>query len=293
MKTVAVLASMVLLLAGTAQAQIQVELKFARLQYIAYEPVMATVKITNLAGRDIELRDDGGERWFGFEVNAHEGRLSAPTTTDPEPPLRVGAGQTVTRKVNLTPRFAISELGPYHVRANVYFADLDKFFYSQRKVFHVGDARPIWQRTVGIPDGQPGAGGERTYSLMSNRFPDHTKLYVRVEDKSSGAVYSTYSLGRAISYDEPQVLLDRGNELHVLHCSAPRTWAYNRVGLDGQPVARSTFMETKTRPRLRPTDNGAIAVRGGMLDVPVAPGTDAARRASKLSARPPAIPTDD
>ena len=45
------------LFAAGAGAQVQVDLKFKRLQYIAYEPVVATIAITNLAGRDIELHD--------------------------------------------------------------------------------------------------------------------------------------------------------------------------------------------------------------------------------------------
>jgi hypothetical protein len=199
-------------------------------------------------------------------------------------------GQTVARKVNLTPIFPVHDLGPYHVRANVFFGDLNKFFYSETKVFQVGDARPIWQRTVGVPAGSAGAGGVRTYSLLSNRFPDHTKLYVRVEDKSTGAVYSTYSLGRVIAMDEPHAELDRANRLHVLHCSAPRTWAYSRIGLNGELLGRSTFMETKTRPRLRRAPDGAVAVRGGMLDAPV---QSARNPASKLSTRPTSVPSDD
>ena len=43
--------------AGSAVGQIQVELEFPRLQYIAHEPVVANLVITNLAGRDIDLRD--------------------------------------------------------------------------------------------------------------------------------------------------------------------------------------------------------------------------------------------
>ena len=280
-----------LLLVATANAQIPVELKFGRLQYIAYEPVIATVKITNLAGRDIELRDGNEQRWFGFEVTADEGRYLPPSPKGAEPPLKIEAGQTVTRKVNLTPMFPVQELGPYHVRENVFFADLDKFFYSQTKVFHVGDARPIWQRTVGVPEGTGTAGSVRTYSLLSNRFADHTKLYVRVEDKSTGAVYSTFPLGRAIASDGPHAELDRANQLHVLHCAAPRTWAYSQIGLNGQLLARSTFMETKTRPRLRQGPDGAVAVRVGMLDSPAAQSPQSP--ASKLSARPPTTPTDD
>jgi hypothetical protein len=271
-------------LAAQTQAQIQVELKFKRVQYIAYEPVIATVNITNLAGRDIELRDDGGERWFGFEITADEGRFLERLNREPEPPLKIETGQTVSRRVNLTPLFPIHDLGAYHAKANVYFADLNKFFYSQAKVFHVVDVRPFWQRTVGVPESDRGAGEMRTYSLLSNRFPDHTKLYVRVEDKSTGAVYTTLSLGRVIAFDEPQAELDLANRLHVLHCAAPRTWAYSQIGPNGELVRHATILETKTRPRLRRTAEGAVAVRGGTLDAPVQAKQNPA---SKLSARPP------
>src|SRR5437588_11947196 len=89
--------------AATAHAQIQVELTFKRVQYIAHEPILATVRIANNSGRDIDLRDDSGQHWFGFEINAGEGRLLAPLRSDTgEPALHVEIGQTVTRKINLT-----------------------------------------------------------------------------------------------------------------------------------------------------------------------------------------------
>jgi len=289
MRLLLILAS-VIFAAGSARGQIQVELKFKRVQYIAYEPLIANVQITNLAGRDIELRDEGGQRWFGFEVTANEGRFLPASEQNPEPPLKIESGKTVIRKINLAPKFPVQDYGAYHVRANVFFADLNKFFYSQTKVFQVSDARPIWQRTVGLPESMPGPGDVRTYSLLSNRFPDHTKLYVRVEDKSTGVVYSTYPLGRIIAVEEPQAELDQVNRLHVLHCSAPRTWAYSQINLNGELLSHSTFMETKTRPRLRRNPDGAVAVKGGMLDAPV---QSAKNPAAKLSERPASIPSDE
>jgi hypothetical protein len=284
--------AMFLFVIATARAQIQVELSFKRLQYIAHEPILATVKIANNSGRDIDLRDDSGQQWFGFEINAGEGRLLAPLRTETaEPPLHIEAGKTVTRKVNLTALFPVHEFGAYHVRANVFFPDLNKFFYSTTKVFQVSDARAIWQKTVGVPDGTAGAGELRTYSLLSNRFPDHTSLYVRVENKDTGVVYTTYSLGRIIASMDPQAEIDRANQLHVLHCAAPRSWAYSHVGLNGELLAHSTFLETKTRPRLRHTSDGSIAVNGGMLDVPVA--ETKRNPAPKLSDRPPSSAADD
>jgi hypothetical protein len=267
-----------------AEAQIQVELQLKRLQYIAHEPIVATLAITNLAGRDVDLRDAEAQPWFGFEITGSEGQPVAPLTPDlKQPPLQIEAGKRVTQRINLTPLYSVHDLGIYHVRAHVYFSDLNKFFYSQAKVFEVTDARPIWQRTVGSPEG-----GIRTYSLLSNRFPDHTSLYVRVADKDSGIVYATYSLGRTIAFDEPQAEIDRDSQLHVLHCAAPRMWAYSRVNLNGELVSHTSFTETKTRPRLVHTTDGNVAVRGGMMETQSA---QAARESlPKLSERPARLP---
>jgi len=280
--------ALLFLTAVTAQGQIQVDLKFKRLQYIAYEPVIATVTITNLAGRDIELRDDNDQHWYGFEVTANEGRTLAPLQHASEPLLKIAAGTSVTRKIDLTPLFPITDLGVYHVRANVFFADLNKFFYAPAKVFEVTTARPIWQRTVG----DPGSGGVRTFSLMTNRFPDHTSLYVRVEDKENSLVYATYSLGRVISFDEPHAEVDAHNRLHVLQCSAPRVWSYSVVGLDGRLLKHATYSQTRSSPHLRRALDGSVAVGGGMLDMPVAPSA-AGRAAPKLSDRPANLPPED
>jgi hypothetical protein len=276
------------LVAITARGQIQVDLKFKRLQYIAYEPVLATVIITNLAGRDVELRDDGDQPWFGFEVTGNEGRTLAPLPHAPEPPLQLAAGASVTRKINLTPLFPVTDLGTYHVRPHVFFADLNKFFYAPAKVFEVTSARPIWQQTVG----DPARNGVRTYSLMTNRFPDHTSLYVRVEDKQNSLVYATYSLGRVISFDEPHAEVDRKNRLHVLQCSAPRLWSYSVVDLDGRLLKRENYAQTHSSPKLRRADDGTVAVAGGTRDMPLTPA--AVRKAvPKLSDRPADLPPQD
>lgn len=276
-------AGVMLLASHGALGQLKVELKFPRLQFISYEPVYASIGITNLAGRDIELQDGDGQDWFGFDVTGSEGQLIGATSPSSQPPLRIAAGQRVTQKVNITPLFAIHDLGLYHVRAHIYFHDLGKYFYSPSRVIEVTDARPIWQQTVGVPDGA-GPGGTRTYSLLTNRFPDHTSLYVRVAEKETGIVYATYSLGRMILYEEPKVQIDRENRVHIIHCSGPRTWSYAIIGINGELVTHSSFTETKSRPHLVRGDDGMIVVHGGVLDVPVAPNEE--KQVPKLSDRP-------
>jgi hypothetical protein len=281
----------VFLFAAAAEGQIQVDLKFKRMQYIAYEPVVAMLTITNLAGRDINLHDANGQSWLGFEVTGNEDQPTALLSTEnAQPPLKIEAGQRVTRQIDLASLYPVHDFGAYHVRTNVYFADLAKFFYSPTRVFEVTDARPIWQQTVGIPDGVAAAGDVRTYSLLTNRFPDHTSLYVRVQDKDTGIVYATYSLGRSIAFEQPQAEIDRANQLHVLHCAAPRAWSYSRISLNGELLTHSSFMETKTRPRLVHSANGEVAVRGGVAETP-AQGSRST--APKLSARPPGLPKED
>jgi hypothetical protein len=275
------------LLAATAAAQIQIDLKLPRLQYIAYEPVVANLVITNLAGRDVDLHDENGQRWFGFEVTGGEGQPIGPVSADKsQGPLNIAAGKRVTQKINLTPLYGVHDFGTYRVRAHVYFAGLNKFFYSQTKVFEVTDVRPIWQKTVGVPEGSGASRGVRTYSLMTNRFPDHTSLYVRVENKESGVVHATYSLGRIIAFDEPQAEFDRANQLHVLYCAAPRNWSYARIGLNGELMSHAAFAETKTRPRLIHAADGAVMVRGGALVPP------ASQTASTTVPKPPDRPTN-
>ncbi len=281
----------IFLFTAVAEGQIQVDVKFKRLQYIAYEPVVVTIAITNLAGRDIELHDADGQSWLGFEVTGSEGQpISLLSTENAQPPLKIEAGQRVTRQIDLASLYPVHDFGAYHVRTHVYFTDLGKFFYSGTRVFEVTDARPIWQQTVGIPTGVPASGEVRTYSLLTNRFPDHTSLYVRVQDKDTGIVYATYSLGRTISFEQPQAEIDRANQLHVLHCAAPRAWSYSRIGLNGELLTHSSFMETKTRPRLVHSTNGEVAVRGGVIETPA---QSSRSTAPKLSGRPPDLPKDD
>src|SRR5512133_2569857 len=159
----------IFLFAAAAEAQVQVDLKFNRLQYIAHESVVATVAITNLAGRDIELHDADGQSWMGFEITGSEEQPIAPLSgANREPPLRIQAGQRVTRQIDLTPLYPVHESGAYHVRTNIYVADMGKFFYSAPRVFEVTDAHPIWQQTVVVPNGRGVSGEVRTYSLMTN-----------------------------------------------------------------------------------------------------------------------------
>jgi hypothetical protein len=98
-------------------------------------------------------------------------------------------------------------------------------------------------------------------------------------------------LGRSIAYDEPEAEFDHGNQLHVLHCASPRSWAYSRIGLNGELLEHDTFMQTKSRPHLRHTADGMVAVHGGMRESLIAQSPR--NPAPKLSTRPVEPPKDE
>ena len=198
-RNASLLATYVFLFATAAKGQIQVDLKFQRLQYIAYKPVVATVTLTNLAGRDIELHDANGQSWLGFEITGSEDQpITLLSTENAQPALKIEGGQRVTQQVDLGSLFPVHDFGAY-------------------------------------------------------------------QDKDT-------------------------NQLHVLHCAAPRAWSYSRIGLNGELLTHSSFLEAKTRPRPVHSANGEVAVRGGVADTTA---QSSRTKAPKLSARPPGLPKDD
>ena len=274
---------------ASMKAQILVDLSIKRNLYIAYEPLLATVRITNLSGNRLLLADVEGKKWFGFQIETLDGRPIPPSDPNYEiEPLQIEPGATVTRTVNLTQLYPLSDFGSYRVRATVYSTELNGYFSSPPLTIEITEGRLIWQQVVGVPGVERGAGSSRTISLLSHRLPDRTDLYLRIEDKSVGLVYCTHRLGDYISYGKPEVQLDAFNTVHVLQNSAPHLFVYSKVGLDGKILERTSFQAPKERPQLKRSSDGTVIVMGGIAFDPRATPTPAS--IPKLSDRPPIAP---
>ncbi|MDX2079905.1 MAG: hypothetical protein SFU53_03910 [Terrimicrobiaceae bacterium] len=285
--------SILLVLATTmgAVAQVQVDLAIKRSLYIRYEPVLATVSITNLSGRELRLEDDPRNHWFGFQVETTDGRPVPPT--DPNysnAALVLGAGQRISRTVNLTPLFPISEFGAYRVRATVYVADLRRFFSSQTQNIEITDGRVLWQKTVGVPDGQSGAGSLRAISILSHRLSQTTQLYIRIEDPDQGVIFCTHQLGRFLTFGSPDIMLDQQNRVHILQNAAPKVFLYSKIGLNGEVLDRKSYNEFSTRPTLRRGSDGSVVIVGGQIIDPNAPKPE--ETLPGLGDRPVALPEE-
>ncbi len=267
------------------KAQILVDLSIKRTLYIAYEPLLATVRITNLSGNRLLLADVEDKKWFGFQIETLDGRPIPPLDPNYEiPPIQIEAGESITRTVNLTQLYPLGDFGSYRVSASVFATELNNYFSSPPLTVEITEGRLLWQQTVGVP----GNNTERTLSLLSYRLTQRTALYLRIEDKQAGIVYCTHNLGDYIAYGKPDILLDFQNTIHVLQNTSPREFVYSKIGLDGKILQRTSLQAPKERPQLKRTSDGAVVVIGGFAYDPRATPTPTV--IAKLSDRPPALP---
>jgi hypothetical protein len=84
--------------APSLHAQINVTIEIPRHLYLCYEPMIATVSITNMTGRDLTLADKAPDKWFSFEILNAAGDPVPPTAADYHvDPLTIPTGETVKR----------------------------------------------------------------------------------------------------------------------------------------------------------------------------------------------------
>jgi hypothetical protein len=281
--------TLLLLAAGyQLQAQIRIQMRIPRRLYITYEPLIVTVAIANLSGHDLVLNDADGQKWFSFQVTTGDGRIIPPLNLDYHlEPLTIPAGEMIKRNLNLAALYAVQEFGLYRVKASVYLPETQKYYSSDSSQVEITDGKMIWQQTVGVPSGQPGAGSYRTVSLLTHRREQDNELYIRIEDKEGGIVYVTSPLGRLLLSMDPQVEFDKENQVNVLQLIGAKTYEYTKMSLNGEVLNRITYNAVNTRPILKKAASGEVTVVGGEPDIPVPPS---APSQPKLSDRPPGLP---
>ncbi|MBE2202729.1 MAG: hypothetical protein IAE94_00085 [Chthoniobacterales bacterium] len=274
----------------TARAQVQVDLSMKRSLFISYEPILATITITNLSGNPLLLADSGHNKWFGLQVETFDGRPIPPVGGDyVNPPVELGPQQKISRTVNLAPLFPVSEFGGYRLKATVFSQQNNRFYTSPSLNFEVTDGKVLWQKPVGVPEGSPGGGTTRLVSVLSHRLAQSTQLYIRIEDKQAGIVYCTHQLGRFMTFGAPNILLDIQNKIHILQNTSPKNFIYSKIGLNGEVLERKSFNEFSSRPELRRGSDGSVVVVGGQPYDPSAPKPE--QSLPSLHDRPVPLPT--
>jgi hypothetical protein len=273
----------------SSRGQVQVDVALKRSLYMVYEPLICNVTITNLSGGTLTLEDTPREKWFGFQIETVDGRPLPPVNPDyRNQPVEIESGQRLTRSINLTPLYPLSEFGTYRLRATVYSSQIGRYFVSPQLNVEITEGRQLWQQTVGVPEGL-GQGRTRTFTILAHRLPRTTMLYLRVEDKEAGVIYCTTQLGRFITFASPDIEVDGGNQIHILQNTAPKAFLYSHFDVNGKVLKQTAYQMYDSKPYLVRKPDASVAVVGGVPYDPKALPPE--QQLPKLSDRPVPLPT--
>lgn len=274
---------------GAASAQLQVDLKMERKNFVSLEPISATVTVTNTVGKDVVLGGPGRAGWLTFEVTDNTGPVSVLRPVD-APPIMIRSGEALTRKFDLSRHFYLSNSGTYMVKAITYFPELQRFNNSRPLRITVQEPRPPrWEDTFVVPRGFSSAGKYRRYQISTFHDTEKTFLYLTIFDEETRSVLSRMPVSSVMMSREFQPLLDADKNINLLFLGSPTVWVYAKLNPDGALV-QQRFYKNEGAPRLVADVDGQAMVSGGFIyDPTVKP---LAKPFRKLSDRPELLPAD-
>jgi hypothetical protein len=261
------LASLVLLasLAGSAWAQIRVDLVLDQNQFLPGEAIPVAVRITNFSG--LTLRLGQNTDWLRFTVETKSGNLvphrgELPVAGE----FELENATVATKRVDIAPGFELDQPGPYRVTASVKPANWDKELATPTRSFEIFDGTVLWEQTFGVPQAVADTNPPevRRYLLQQAIHLKELKLYARVTDQYGGRTFAAFPLGPMLSFSQPEKQIDKQSRLHILYQFGARSFNYSVINPDGKLVVRQTHEYTDTRPVLRAGPRGEIGVSGGM-----------------------------
>ncbi|MGC8886217.1 MAG: hypothetical protein ACP5MG_03560 [Verrucomicrobiia bacterium] len=253
-----------LLITAIGRAQIKVDLSFPQEQYLAYEPIIAVVKISNVSGQTIAFKKE--DDWLDFTMETKSGRVIAKETDIPaQEDFTIQSGEVAILRIDIQPYFKVNSPDRYSATVNVKIKSWNKTFNSDPSTFDIVTGVKIWEKEFGVPkEKDPNTPPEvRKYALLLANFKQHLRLYFRLSNVEEDKIFKMVYLGNLTSIGRPETNLDKFNNLHILYQVGAKTFKYSVISPDGRLFLRETHEYTISRPRLWLDNDGRIYIRGG------------------------------
>ena len=266
------------------EAQVKASLSMSKKEYIAHEPVVATVTLTNNAGRDLLIHTDSRTtlNWLDFEIKNSRGTALSPLAAMNFGAVTIPAGRSITKSVDLTGTFRVTEPGRFRCKAVVRLPGGGGQFVTNTAYFNVTRGRRVYSQRVG----DPASGNVREYRLSIHNTSRKSSLYVHLIDIRTGRTMQAFRMGDVITSKTPKATVDRGNNLHVLFLAAPNIYAHGTVTPAGKHLGTKYYNPAPDRkPALVTFTNGEVVISGGISYDPREAAQSRARL-RKLSERP-------
>lgn len=274
-----------LALTSAAHAQLSTSLSLKKRQYLAGEPVVAVVTITNHAGRELTFYGDGRKQWLDFIVKDSHGDEVSPKGIPNFGKMTIRAGESLAREVELSRQFMLSEPGNYSAVAVVHMpGEAGEGSSTNRVTFNQSPGSPYWTQKVGIPGKQ---GQTREFRIINFSGDQKTQVYAQVLDGRTGQNVRTFLLGDVLMLRKPLATVDRQQRMHVLFLATPTMWVHCQIDTDGKLVDRQIHQRGSTGdPQLLTFPDGTVRVSNSLLYDAKAEA-EAKAKIRKASDRPP------
>ncbi len=274
-------------LIGHSEAQLATSLQLSKRDYILGEPILASVTVTNHAGRDLVFASDNRLQWLDFLVKDSNGNPVSPHVRKMFGAMQIGAGQSMARQIDLSELFQFSRPGSYSVSAVVRLpGDTHQGSSTNRALFNLTPGRPYWTQKVGLAD-RPGE--TREYRILNFVGGQKNQLYAQIADGRTGRSIRTFLLGDSLSLRKPLVTVDRNQRMHVLFLASPTMSVHCQIDTDGRLVGRDIHERgPEGDPQLVSLPDGTVRVSNS---IPYDPNAAAAaqNRIRRISERPAVV----
>lgn len=251
-----------------AQAQVELTWSLANNRTVLMEPVLALVRIVNNSGQTLDLTPRGNAK-LTFDVE-DQPTSTVPGTGKPllQQPVLIPAGETREVELNLLDAYRIVKGQSYMLTPMLEFDGLR--FLGQRLSLEVQPGIVLIQRDYGLPS----SGDARQVSVRLVHRDRYDRLFLRIDNSSTGYCLGVYDLGRVIRFFTPCLEQDRNGAFHVLHQTGPDRFAYSTFGYDGAPQGVVFYAAQVGNVRLVRKETGELDVQGATpyVEDPASPG---------------------
>lgn len=280
------IAAVLLCSCAAIQAQIATSLSLNKKNYVAGEPVIAEIIITNHAGRDLTLASNRELPWLALVVTNSSGNPVSTRKLNAFGAMKIKTGESLAKLIDLTEYFLLDNQGNFAVSAVV--RDPSKGIQgasTNRMLFNLNPGRTYWKQKLGVSSDN--GIDTREFRLLTFSDGQKSQLYAQVIDGTTGMKLRTFLLGDTLMLRKPMVTLDRAQRMHVMFLATPTVWVHCQVSADGMLVDRKIHERaSQGDPVLMAYGDGSVRV---VNSVPYDPAAAAAEKSNirKASDRPP------
>lgn len=255
---------------AAARAQLVTSLSLSKKTYVAGEPVIAEIIVTNHSGRELSLASTRQLPWLSFVVTKSNGNPVTTRKLNTFGAMKIKAGESLAKQVDLTEFFLLNVQGNYAVSAVVRDPRGGiQGSSTNRVLFNLNPGRTYWSQKIGVKSGL--ADGTREMRLLTFSNGQKSQLYAQIIDGRTGVPIRTFLLGDALMLRKPMVTLDGNQRMHVMFLATPSIWVHCQVSADGKLVARDLHQRaSQGDPVLMAYGDGSVRVVNSVIYDPKA-----------------------